>query len=219
VTLSALLDELVVEHDRIGSPLRARLGPGRSRAEIEAALQGLGLAAPHEVVELFAWREIRDAPGDQSRVEWFWPAAPLRLDEALRSYRDMIQAGDGALTRAEVDELVRTFDPRNTFTGFWRDDWFPILYGTPEQYAVECGTAAGGEAASPVWRVNWHPDTGFPTMQLAPSLTAFVARVVELFRLGAYAWSEQYQSVTTIDEVFERLGLGYDVRPWPSAPE
>jgi hypothetical protein len=54
-------------------------------------------------------------------------------------------------------------------------------------------------------------------MQLAPSLTAFVTRVIELFRLGGYVWNEEYRSLETIDEVFEREGLGYDARPWPSA--
>lgn len=215
MTLTEALDALVVEHDRIGSPLRSRLGPGVPRAKVEEALLGLGLSAPEELIELFAWHEIRDEPDDRSRIEWFWPAAPLTLDESVRTYRQVIRVGTGALTRAEFDELVRTVDPRDSFTGFWRDDWLPFLYGSPEEYALECGSS-GGEAA--VWRVSWHPDTGFPTMQLAPSLTAFVARVVELFRLGGYAWSAEYSSLVTVDEVFAREGLGYDVRPWPSAP-
>ncbi len=218
MTLAEALDQLVVEHDRIGSPLRSRLGPGVPRSKVEAALGGLGLSAPGELVELFAWHEIRDDPGDRSRIEWFWPAAPLRLDEAVRTYREVIQVGEGALTRAAFDELVRSFDPRDSFNGFWRDDWFPILYASPEEYAIECGPDAGGAAEAAVWRVTWHPDAGFPTMQLAPSLTAFVTRVVELFRLGGYVWNEEYRSLETIDEVFEREGLGYDARPWPSAP-
>jgi hypothetical protein len=64
----------------------------------------------------------------------------------------------------------------------------------------------------------WHPDAGFPTMQLARSLTAFVDRVVELFRLGGYVWNDEYGALETVDAVFEREGLGYDVRPWPSTP-
>ena len=218
MALADVLDELVVEHDRIGSPFRSRLGPGLPRSTIEATLQGLGLSAPDEVVELFAWHEIRDAEGDRSRVEWFWPAAPLRLDEAVKTYRQVIKVGEGALTRAGFDELVRTIDPADSFTGFWRDDWFPILYGTPEEYAVECGPNPDPPAQAAVWRVCWHPDTGFPTMQLAPSLTAFVSRVVELFRLGAYVWNTEYDSLDTVEAVFNREGLGYDVRPWPSAP-
>jgi cell wall assembly regulator SMI1 len=218
VTLTESLNELVDEHDRIGSPLRSRLGPGLPRGKVEAALHDLGLAAPDEVLELYAWHEIRDAPSDRSRVEWFWPAAPLRLEEAIRTYREVIQVGEGALSRAQFDELVRTRDPRDSFTGFWRTDWFPILYASPENYAVECGPGSEGATEAPVWRASWHPDTGFPNMQLAPSLTAFVTRVVELFRLGGYEWNEEYQAVSTIDEVFERQGLGSDVRPWPSMP-
>jgi hypothetical protein len=136
MTLTESLEALVVEHDRIGSPLRSRLGPGVPRARVEAALQGFGLSAPEELIELFGWHEIRDEPGDRSRVEWFWPAAPLTLDEAVRTYRDVIRVGEGALTRAEFVELVRTHDPRDSLTGFWREDWFPILYGSPEQRAL-----------------------------------------------------------------------------------
>jgi hypothetical protein len=46
-------------------------------------------------------------------------------------------------------------------------------------------------------------------MQVAPSLTSFVERVVELLRLDGDAWSPEYQSLVTIDEVFEREGIGY----------
>jgi hypothetical protein len=120
----------------------------------------------------------------------------------------------GGLTRAEFDELVRTHDPRDSFTGFWRVDWFPILYGY-EEYAVECAPSGQGATGAAVWRASWHPDTGFPNRQVAASLTALVDRVVEFFRLGAYAWSAEYQSVMTVDEVFGREGLLPDSRPWP----
>jgi hypothetical protein len=211
---------MVVEHDRIGSPLRSRLGPGLPRAKVEAALASLGLIPPDELVELQAWHEIRDEPDDRSRVEWFWPGAPYRLNEAVRDYRQSMEIG--GLTMAEFDELVRTHDPMNSFTGFWRDDWFPILYGAPETYAIECGPAAGDKAGgrvAGVWRVSWHPDNGFPNRRLAPSLTAFVERVVELLRLGAYVWNTEYEALETVDAIFEREGLGYDVRPWPSMPD
>jgi hypothetical protein len=66
-----------------------------------------------------------------------------------------------------------------------------------------------------VWRVNWHPDTDFQTVQVAASLTDFVDRIVELFRAGAYRWDTNYNAVTTADDVFVRLGLGRTMRPWP----
>ena len=211
------LEALVAEHDRIGSPLRSRLGAGVAAPTVGSTLSSLGLTATQEVTDLFGWHEIRDEADDKARIEWFWPAAPLRLDEAVRTYREMITIGDGALTRAEFDELVRTHDPRSSFTGFWREDWLPILYGH-ETYAVECPRAAEPNATSGVWRVMFHPDDGFPTTRLAGSLVAFVDRVVELFRLGGYVWNEQYGSVEPVDAIFEREGLGYDTRPWPSLP-
>jgi hypothetical protein len=216
--LTELLEALVVEHDRIGSPLRSRLGPGRTAADVEAALGAVGLTPSDEIVEFFGWHEIRDEPGDLSRLDWFWSAAPFRLEEAIRHYGINCSIGEGALTLAQFDELVRApRHPDDTFTGFWREDWLPLFYGY-EYYAAVCGIAPGSErrAASPMWRVLFHPDV--PTMQLETSLTAFIDRVIEMFRLGAYEWNAEYQSVEPITAVFERAGLDYNARPWPSLP-
>jgi len=220
VGLTESLEALVAEHDRIGSPLRSRLGPGRSAADVTAALARVGLTPSDEVVELYGWHEIRDAPTDRSRIDWFWPAAPLTLDEVVDGYRMSCSIGDGALTLAQFDDLVRApRHPDESFTGFWREDWLELFYGG-EVYAAECGVGTGIDrrSVSPMWRVNFHPDTGFPTMQVAPSLTAFIDRVVEMFRLGGYEWNTEYQSLEPITEVFERAGLDYNARPWPSLP-
>jgi hypothetical protein len=217
--LTDSLEALVAEHDRIGSSLRSRLGPGRPAADVEAALREVGLTSSDEIVELFGWHEIRDEPSDRSRIEWFWPASPLRLDEAVRQYRMVCSIGEGALSLAQFDEAVRTHDPRGSFTGFWREDWLPLLYGG-EHYAGECGIGAGSERppVSPMWRVEFHPGDDFPTRKLEPSLTAFVDRVVELFRLGGYEWNAEYQSIEPISGVFERVGIDKNVRPWPGLP-
>lgn len=213
MTLTESLNALVSEHDRIGSPLRSRLRPGRTPAEVEKTLAGLGLQPPDEVVELFGWHEIHDPPGADARVSWFWPGTPYRLDEVVRAYRQFVDIG--GVTPDALAEFVRDPSPASTFTGFWRTDWLPILYGE-EDYAIECGD--GPRATGAVWRVNWHPDPQFETARLAVSLTLFVERIVELFRLGAYEWSDQHQAVMPIETVFAREGLGDTVRPWPSVP-
>lgn len=214
MALVGSLDALVVEHDRIGSPLRDSLGPGAPRAEIEAAVRRLGLSPPAELLDLFAWHDVQDGSGRDLRVDWFWPAGPFHLGEAVDQYRQAIQIG--GVTAAEVEEADRTRDPEiSTFTGFWRAGWFPILGGSPETYAIECGLGGERAARAPVWRVNWHPDADFQTVQVAASLTGFVDRVVELFRAGAYAWDPRYHAVVTVDDVFVRLGLGKQFRPWP----
>jgi hypothetical protein len=215
VTVTEALEAMVAEHDRIGSPLRSRLGPGLPRARVEAALAPLGLTPPEELIELHAWHEIVDAPGDQSRVEWFWSGAPNRLDEAVREYRQSIEIG--GVTPAELEEHVRRMTAASTFTGFWRTDWFPILYGAPESYALECvPDAADGPGA--VWRVNWHPDAQFPTMRVSDNLASFVDRIVELLRLGAYEWNPLRHSIEPVEAVFESEGLDDSLRPWPSTP-
>ena len=207
------LEALVEEHHRIGSPLRARLGPGVSRERIETAVRALGLSPPDELVDLFAWGEVTDDRADAARATWFWPAYPLRLDEAVTSYRQAMQIG--GVTPDELERHFATAGPGSTFTGFWRSDWLPILYGGPEEYAVECAIGHGSPEGSAVWRTNWHPDAQFQTAQMAPTLTAFVDRIVELFRAGAYEWSAEERAITTVDDVFDRLGLGATGRPWP----
>ena len=211
VNLVEALEALVVEHERIGSPLRERLRPGPSAEGIEAVARRLGLALPSEVLELFSWRDIVDIPGETSRITWFWPSAPLRLDEVTETYRRSVDIGGISAEELERVEL----EPYSTFTGFWRTDWLPILYADPEYYAAECRPEINGPGRAPVWRVCWHPDDSFQTALVAPSLAAFVGRIVDLFRAGAYAWSIEAQDVVTVDAVFERLGLGRNYRPWP----
>jgi hypothetical protein len=213
LSLIESLEALLEEHDRIGSPLRDRLAQGKPPGEVEAAIRGLGLTPPIELVDLFAWREIQDAPGDEARITWLWPASPLRFEEAIGAYRQSMDVG--GITTDELQQQLETIAGEATLTGFWRSDWFPILYGSPETYAVACRPGGAVTAEGPVWRVKWQPDPGFQSAEVAPSLTAFVDRVVELFRAGAYEWSAEYWAIMTVDEVFDRRGLGENGRPWP----
>ena len=119
---------------------------------------------------------------------------------------------EGGVSKDEVGQMLADgLPPGSTFTGFWRDDWFPWLSGDPEEYAIACDGDPGDGA--PVWRVNWHPDAGFETAEVAPSVHAFVDRVVDLFRASAYAWDPKYSAVVPVEAVFERLGLGLHLRP------
>ena len=213
MSLIESLEALVVEHDRIGSPFRDRLAPGVPRDRIVTAVRDLGLSPPNELVDLLTWHAIRDDPADESRVTWFWPASSYRFDEAVDAYR--LSMGIGGVTPTELERHVAAAGPGSTLSGFWRSDWFPILYASPEDYAVECSIDDHPIAASPVWRTNWHPDESFQTAQMAPTLTAFVDRIIELFREGAYQWDSEHQAIETVDAVFDRLGLGTTGRPWP----
>jgi hypothetical protein len=205
------LEALVEEHDRIGSPLRERLAPGVSRDRVQSEVMALGLSPPEELVELFAWHEVRDDTGDKGRITWFWPASPFTLNEAVDAYRHAMKIG--GVTPAQLERHVAAAGPGSTLTGFWRSDWFPVLDGG--EGAVQCALNGGTLEGSPVWRQNWHPNEDFQAAQLAPTLTDFVERIVELFRAGAYRWNAEYQAIMTVDDVFERLGLGVNYRPWP----
>jgi hypothetical protein len=209
--LTDSLEALVAEHDRIGSPLRDELRPGIPRSDIEAAVRGIGLAPPGELIDLFAWHDLEAVRADVGRVDWFWPAGVYRLREAVEGYQRFV--ADGGVTAADAgDSLGPEQPPTATFTGFWRTDWFPVLDGSPEKYAIEC-LGGGGSMPGAVWRVNWHPDSNFQTVRVAANLTEFIDRVVDFFRAGAYRWDPEYQAVVTVDEVFERRGLAATMRP------
>ena len=65
--------------------------------------------------------------------------------------------------------------------------------------------------------MNWHPDSEFQTVRVAPSLAALLDAAVDLFRAGAYRWDPTYDALVTVDAVFEERGLVPDYRPiaWP----
>lgn len=213
MTLLNSLESLVVEHDRIGSPLRDELGPAPGRGAIEEAVRALGLDPGPDLIDFFAWHDLAARPGSPWRIDWFWPAGGLRLTEAVDEYRRSVALG--GVSPAEIgDALGPDQPPSATFTGFWRTDWFPVLGGSPETYAIEC-PGSGGSTPGSIWRVNWHPSSDFPTARVASTLTELVDRVVDLFRAGAYRWDAQYQTIVTVDDVLDRLGLGATGRPWP----
>jgi hypothetical protein len=80
MSLTDSLDALLAEHDRIGSPLRDQLIGGPPRSRVEEVVRGVGLEPPADLIDFFSWRAVGDDRGGTARVDWFWPAAPHRLD-------------------------------------------------------------------------------------------------------------------------------------------
>ena len=212
MTLTDSLEALLAEHDRIGSRLRDDLVAGPPREHVDATISALGLTPPTELLDFFAWRDIRKESRTKPGIDWFWPVDAYRLPEATDYYGKALDSG--GVTPSELEKAYRLPQPPTaTNTGFWRTDWFPILGGV-EQYAVECRLDGDQAASGPVWRVNWHPDSDFQTRQVAAGLTEFIDRAVEVFRAGGYEWSEQQRTVIANDDVFRELGLDQS-RPWP----
>ena len=95
---TGLLDALVTEHDRIGSPLRRELGPGLPPERVDAVIRDLGLEPPASLIELHSWHQVHVDPGAHC-ASWFWPADPMSLDEAVAHYRQGVEMGGMLLAR------------------------------------------------------------------------------------------------------------------------
>ena len=164
------LDALVEEHDRLGSPIGDYLRPGTPPATVAAHLEGLGLTAPPDVVELYGWADGTDEAAWQAAAG---PAPFLRfvgdayfptLDDArrwCRNIRDLAAIAaydsDGALA---PDEL-------------WHPTWFPVLRQDRGEFAVACSSGA-----ATVHSVVWETGPG----QTYPNLIEFIRNAASELR-------------------------------------
>ncbi|MEO8291954.1 MAG: hypothetical protein ABI635_02345 [Actinomycetota bacterium] len=128
------LDTLIGELGKIGSPIGRYLRPGRTEAEVRAALGALGLDPPAELVDWYATHDgvdyaaVETGLGRATPIEVFFGVTPLSLvgaarlaDERRASVRKIF--GDEPVPRADL---------------IWRDVWFPILEGLGSIFVVDC---------------------------------------------------------------------------------
>ena len=144
------LDRLVSEHRRVGSPTPDFLLPGIDPDIIRTRLADLGMVAPVELVELFAWHNgsdeeaFRDSGAGMGYPRLFDDVFFGTLDEAGVLYEECLQ----------IDrDVVATYgDPE---AAIWRLTWFPPFSGGRPAYGVECDPTM--RSAGMVFEPQWHP--------------------------------------------------------------
>ena len=180
--LADALDDLLAAHDEIGSPLSKCAAPGPTQVEVAARLAELGLNPPASVRDWFSWHQFDPvawrAAGGQGAPELFWLGYALNLDDAIQGWRRY--EGDG----------VRYVDPRdaNPEEELWRSTWFPVLWGSPSDFVVDCEPATGPNQVRRLENAPPVPD-GWMAPILFASLIDLVVAATDSIRRHSY-WDE-----------------------------
>jgi cell wall assembly regulator SMI1 len=200
--LTASLDSLVERHRALGSTVPDYLRPGRDPAETRAAIEGLGLDPPDELVELFAWHDGLDADR--------WPRGPGRagyprlwgdvffgtLDKTIEARETYLRI-DRVARETELGAYGKAGDDT------WHPGWFPVFSGGTETFAVDCRRSPTRGSA---FEVTWHPGPfGDPPLGRFKSLTAMVQAIVRRFDAGAYTWNPEIRWLDEDEELLNRL--------------
>ena len=186
------LDEIVAEHDRIGSPLRRYLRrPGPAPELVATRLATLGL--PHEVVAWFAAQDgidqdawHRDTGGPI--IELVWGCEPFGLEVALSHRRDALE---------DVME-------RPTLRG----PWIPVCGAQGIEYVAF--SPDGG-----IMLVDSTP--GFEDRQRAfPGMGSMLEAMLARLRSGFYRWDVGTGSIQAESGTHPQLDAGTPLAPEPA---
>lgn len=90
MALTQSLEKLVHVLEKKGIPMRQRLQPGLTKADVQAALAPLGLTPPEELYELYEWRD-GVADWDTPSPMLFGETHFLPLKDAIAEYQDFRQ--------------------------------------------------------------------------------------------------------------------------------
>ena len=191
------LERLMAEHRRVGSPFPDYLLPGLDPATIRAQIATIGLEAPDEAVELFAWhngvdhdRYISDGAGiGYGRL--FDDVFFGTLDEAIAYYGMCLEIDRGNAIFFEEAEPT------------WRLSWFPPFSAGLPTYGIECDAASPVRAM--VFEPWYHPPVEDPIRPRFRSLTHLVQSVVRRFEADGYWWDPKPGFLMTEDEVLDPM--------------
>lgn len=191
--MQAVLEQLIDAEEASGSPIRRFLRPGIPEQLVRDRLEAIGLQAPAELVDLFAWHDGTDQrawvdDGHESILELFPYADFVPLEAAISDYLDLKSSWQ---TTPWYEDYAAGHDPG---WGYWRTEWFPVFWSEKSRHAVDCLVAT----KSPVWHVYFEP---FPkTEPRHPSLSALVTDLVANFSRRECYWSSERQQLTqTLD--------------------
>jgi hypothetical protein len=187
--VESLLEQLIVVEETAGSPIRRYLRPGLPHSVVQDRLEAVGLKAPAELVELYAWHDgtdqaawLDDGNGNNLCLLPFARFTPL-----AESISDYLELKSTWQKTPWYEEYLSGNDPG---WGYWRTEWFPVFQSDKWRHAVDCLAID----ASPVWHVYFEP---FPkTEPRHASLSELVEVLAGHFRNGDCTWSSARQQVT-----------------------
>ena len=191
--MQTVLEELLLAEEASGSPIRRYLRPALSSAEIRDRLLGIGLAAPDELVELYAWHDGTDqsawlADSHHNNLCLLPFARFVPLDQAVSDYLELKR------TWQDTDWYEDYLAGNDPGWGYWRTEWFPVFQSDKWRHAVDCLAPD----SNPVWHVYFEP---FPkTEPVHASLSELVQVLAGHFKRGDCFWSADRQQLTdTLD--------------------
>ena len=175
--LAPVLDALVEEHRRLGSPVGDFLRPGLAAAEVKRQLGEVGLPAPPEVVDLYGWADGTDEPAWQAQAgkapflrflgdAWFPP-----LNDAVRWCQSVRDTAESA-----AYDSPEGLPPES----FWDPSWFPVFRIDRGEIAVACSANHAAIVHEVVWD---RPEEG----RTFPSLTEFILAATSELR-DRFVW-------------------------------
>jgi hypothetical protein len=192
------LDQLMLEHRRIGSPVPDFLIPGPQPAAIRARVARLGLEAPDEAVELFAWHNGTDndrylaAKAGIGYGRLFEDVLFGTLEEAADYYEECLSI-DRTVAETEGDSYEPT----------WHPSWFPPFSGGLPTYGIECDPDSPVRGL--VFEPWWHPPNEDNVRPRFRSFTHLVESLVRRFEADGYWWDPTDGFLMTRDDVLGPL--------------
>lgn len=159
------LDRLIVEHDRVGSPMRQCLRPGLDTARIARTLDHLSVNPHRSLIDLFGWADGVDFGAWRSLVRMGQPHIIPGFD-----FRPLSE--NVATARLLSDELGAH--------GLWMPGWCPVFWSQTSGYIVDAADGA-------VWFVAADDLTRERESQ---DLEGLVERSIEQWREGEFFFDE-----------------------------
>lgn len=162
--LTRSLDALVAEHQALGSPAGDFLRPGLPAADVVTQLDGLGLPAPPDVVELYGWADGTDEVAWQAHAG----QAPFLRFLGDLSFPPLNATAEWCRTAREMANAA-SFDSLEGLPpeAFWDPTWFPVFRLDRGEIAVSCSLDQLAQVHEVIWD---RPDE----RRTFPSLTAFI---------------------------------------------
>jgi hypothetical protein len=172
--MQRVLEQLLDAEEASGSPVRQYLRPGLPLSVVRDRLEAIGLRAPAELLDLYAYCDGID------QSAWRHASHGNTILDLLPHF-ELASLDESIVDYVDLKETSESMDAAGW--GNWQPDFFPVLRAEKWRYAIACNGGAHG----PMWAVYTEPWP--PTVRRYDSLSALIAAATARFARGNYAWS------------------------------